>query len=67
MIRRFGFDEIMKFTGGQEDAAKMLVNIKKRKDRAKRKRAAGKDEDEDGDSDGEVCFCLLLPILLVSF
>lgn len=43
----------MKFSGGQEDAAKMLVNIKKRKERAKRKKAA-RDEEDGEDSGDEV-------------
>lgn len=38
MIRRFGWDDIYS-AAGKEEAAKVLVNIKKRKDRAKRKKA----------------------------
>jgi ribosomal RNA-processing protein 12 len=38
MIRRFGFQEVYSCANGEE-AAKVLVNIKKRKDRAKRKKA----------------------------
>lgn len=37
MIRRFGFQEVYSCANGAE-AAKVLVNIKKRKDRAKRKK-----------------------------
>jgi ribosomal RNA-processing protein 12 len=32
---------------GEEEAKKVLVNIKKRKDRAKRKRANGKDDEDE--------------------
>ncbi|KAG5339406.1 hypothetical protein C0989_004389 [Termitomyces sp. Mn162] len=49
MLRRFGWDEIYS-CAGEEEAAKVLVNIKKRKERAKRKkisRAEDDDEDED--------------------
>jgi ribosomal RNA-processing protein 12 len=47
LLRRFGWDEVYAFAGN-EDAAKVLVNIKKRKERAKRKRAlAAEDVDED--------------------
>jgi ribosomal RNA-processing protein 12 len=48
LLRRFDFDEVYGCVSDQE-AAKVLVNIKKRKDRAKRKRAAR--EDEDGDDE----------------
>ena len=49
MIRRFGFQEVHSCANGEE-AAKVLVNIKKRKDRAKRKKAlaAGDVSDEVG-------------------
>ncbi|KAH9986533.1 NUC173-domain-containing protein [Russula compacta] len=48
MIRRFGFQEVHSCANGEE-AAKVLVNIKKRKDRAKRKKAlaAGDVSDEE--------------------
>jgi ribosomal RNA-processing protein 12 len=42
MIRRFGFQEVYSCANGEE-AAKVLVNIKKSKDRAKRKKAAAGD------------------------
>ena len=47
MIRRFGYQEVHSCAKGEE-AAKVLVNIKKRKDRAKRKKvlAANNDGDE---------------------
>jgi len=47
MIRRFGFQDVHSCANGEE-AAKVLVNIKKRKDRAKRKKvlAAGDVSDE---------------------
>ncbi|PFH53781.1 hypothetical protein AMATHDRAFT_136895 [Amanita thiersii Skay4041] len=44
MIRRFGWEEIYGYAGN-DDAAKVLVNIKKRKERAKRKKA-----NENGDN-----------------
>ncbi|KAJ7680501.1 armadillo-type protein [Mycena polygramma] len=46
MLRRFGWDEVYG-CAGEEEAKKVLVNIKKRKERAKRKKANGKDDDED--------------------
>jgi ribosomal RNA-processing protein 12 len=47
MIRRFGFQDIHSCSNGEE-AAKVLVNIKKRKDRAKRKKAlVGNDVSEE--------------------
>ena len=47
MIRRFGFQAVHSCANGE--AAKVLVNIKKRKDRAKRKKTAA-----DGDASDEV-------------
>jgi ribosomal RNA-processing protein 12 len=48
MIRRFGFQEVYSCANG-EDAAKVLVSIKRRKDRTKRKKAhAGDASDEVG-------------------
>ncbi|KAF7428290.1 hypothetical protein PC9H_007511 [Pleurotus ostreatus] len=46
MIRRFGWDAVYACAEG-EDSSKVLLNIKKRKDRAKKKRA-NKDQEEDG-------------------
>lgn len=51
MMRRFRYEEIYECAGDNE-AAKVIVNIKKRKDRAKRKKATAK-EDEDGDEVGQ--------------
>jgi ribosomal RNA-processing protein 12 len=45
MIRRFGFQEVYSCANGEE-AAKVLANIKKRKDRAKRKKAHAGDASE---------------------
>lgn len=49
MLRRFSWEEVYACAGNDE-AGKVLLNIKKRKDRAKRKKAAreeaGEDEDE---------------------
>ena len=46
MIRRFGYQEVHSCAKG-EAAAKVLVNIKKRKDRAKRKKALAANNDSD--------------------
>ncbi|KAF7306090.1 rRNA processing protein [Mycena chlorophos] len=46
MLRRFGWDEVYG-CAGEEEAKKVLENIKKRKDRAKRKKALANDEDEE--------------------
>ncbi|KAH7916528.1 armadillo-type protein [Hygrophoropsis aurantiaca] len=45
MIRRFGWNDVYQ-CAGEDEAAKVLVNIKKRKERAKRKKAR-EEEDED--------------------
>ncbi|KAJ8514385.1 hypothetical protein ONZ45_g8057 [Pleurotus djamor] len=49
MIRRFGWEAVYACTDG-EDASKVLVNIKKRKDRAKRKKANREQENPDDES-----------------
>lgn len=46
MLRRFSWEEVYTCAGNNE-AGKVLLNIKKRKDRAKRKRAAREEADED--------------------
>ena len=46
MLRRFGWDDVYS-CAGEEEAAKVLVNIKKRKERAKRKKNARGEEEED--------------------
>ncbi|KAJ7496027.1 armadillo-type protein [Mycena galericulata] len=46
MLRRFGWDEVYG-CAGEEEAKKVLVNIKKRKERAKRKKANGKDDEDE--------------------
>ncbi|KAF9049933.1 armadillo-type protein [Panaeolus papilionaceus] len=48
MLRRFTWDEVYS-CAGEEEASKVLVNIKKRKERAKRKRASRMNEDEGDD------------------
>lgn len=48
MLRRFTWDEIYSCASG-EDAAKVLVNIKKRKERAKRKKNSRTEERDDDD------------------
>ena len=51
MLRRFTWEEIYS-CAEDDEASKVLVNIKKRKERAKRKKANG--EQEDGEAD-EAC------------
>ncbi|KAF8554190.1 NUC173-domain-containing protein [Imleria badia] len=46
MIRRFGWNDVYQ-AAGEEQASKVLVNIKKRKERAKRRKAREEDEDEE--------------------
>lgn len=46
MIRRFGWEDVYS-CAGEEDARKVLLNIKKRKDRAKRKKAQNADNEEE--------------------
>ena len=48
MIRRFGWDAVYS-CAGEEEAARVLINIKKRKDRAKRKKAQKARDEDDGD------------------
>ncbi|EGO00192.1 hypothetical protein SERLA73DRAFT_122251 [Serpula lacrymans var. lacrymans S7.3] len=45
MLRRFGWNDVYRYAG-EDQASKVLVNIKKRKERAKRKKARD-EEDED--------------------
>lgn len=52
MIRRFGWEDVYA-CAAEEDARKVLSNIKKRKEQAKRKKARNEDEDKD-----EVCTAL---------
>ncbi|KZT72213.1 NUC173-domain-containing protein [Daedalea quercina L-15889] len=46
MIRRFGWEDVYA-CAGEEEARKVLMNIKKRKDRAKRKKAMNAENDDD--------------------
>jgi ribosomal RNA-processing protein 12 len=46
MLRRFSWEEIYGYAG-EEEASKVLVNIKKRKERAKRKKANRTEDDDD--------------------
>ncbi|KAG5638468.1 hypothetical protein H0H81_012533 [Sphagnurus paluster] len=48
MLRRFGWDEVYSYAS-EEEAAKVLVNIKKRKERAKRKKNSRMEEGDDED------------------
>jgi ribosomal RNA-processing protein 12 len=63
MIRRFGFQEVYSCANGE--ASKVLVNIKKRKDRAKRKKALA--AGNSGDEVSAVSFSLELDQALTSF
>ncbi|KAI3618589.1 ribosomal rna-processing protein 12 [Moniliophthora roreri] len=49
LLRRLPFEEVYSHAG-EGDAAKVLVNIKKRKDRAKRKKANKEEEDEPAEN-----------------
>lgn len=57
MLRRFTWEEIHSCAGDEEASSKVLINIKKRKERAKRKKA----NREDGEAD-DVCLDSLLNI-----
>lgn len=46
LIRRFGWDEVYA-CAPEEDSRKVLVNIKKRKERAKRKKVQGEEAEEN--------------------
>ncbi|TFK44425.1 armadillo-type protein [Crucibulum laeve] len=48
MLRRFSWEEVYS-CAGEEEASKVLINIKKRKDRAKRKKVSRAEEGEDDD------------------
>lgn len=58
MLRRFTWDEVYS-CAGEEEASKVLVNIKKRKERAKRKRASRMNEDEGDDGVSYPSFSIL--------
>lgn len=45
LLRRFSWEDVYS-AAGEEEASKVLVNIKKRKERAKRKKANREDEEE---------------------
>jgi ribosomal RNA-processing protein 12 len=52
MIRRFGWEAVYSCVGNEtedKERGKVLLNIKKRKDRAKRRKAKRADEDEDAE------------------
>jgi ribosomal RNA-processing protein 12 len=51
MLRRFGFEAVARHCPDED--RKLLVNIRKTKERNKRKKAAGSDSDDDIDSDAE--------------
>jgi ribosomal RNA-processing protein 12 len=55
MIRKFGYDDIYRFAG-EGDEKKVLVGIRRKKERAKKKKAAG-DGDEDGEEGVSLSFC----------
>lgn len=52
MIRRFGWNDVYQ-SAGEEQAAKVLVNIKKRKERAKRRKAREEEDGNDNDDDDD--------------
>lgn len=58
MIRRLGWNDVYQ-AAGEDQAAKVLVNIKKRKDRAKRKKA--REEDDESEEEEEVDFLRHVP------
>lgn len=49
MIRKFGYDDIYRFAG-EGDEKKVLVGIRRKKERAKKKKAAG--GEGEGDEEG---------------
>lgn len=51
LLRRFGYERILALT--DDENRKLVVNIKKRKDRAKRKKAAGPSAADEDDEDGQ--------------
>lgn len=51
MVRRFGYDDIYKHTPDSDK--KLLVNIRKSKERAKKQKEANKAANEDGDEEEE--------------
>lgn len=55
MIRKFGYDDIYRFAG-EGDEKKVLVGIRRKKERAKKKKAAGADG-EDGE-EVSLLFCV---------
>jgi ribosomal RNA-processing protein 12 len=62
MLRRFGWEDVWA-CAGEEEAAKVLLNIKKRKERAKRRRARADDEDDEDVSDIQTKFSSRTPHL----
>lgn len=64
MIRRFGWEEVYA-CAGEEEARKVIVNIKKRKERAKRKRAATTAEGEEDGLDVSRSPCFLCQLRLI--
>lgn len=61
MIRKFGYDDIYRFAG-EGDEKKVLVGIRRKKERAKKKRAGG-----DGEEGGEeVCRSSFLSFSFIS-
>lgn len=51
MLRRFSWEDVYS-CAGEEDARKVLLNIKKRKERAKRKKAQNAENEEEEDEVG---------------
>ncbi|KAF5370856.1 hypothetical protein D9758_001883 [Tetrapyrgos nigripes] len=53
LLRRFSWEDVYS-CASNEDASKVLINIKKRKERAKRKKEKKKDDDDDDDEKPQV-------------
>lgn len=66
MLRRFTWEEVYS-CAGEEEAAKVLLNIKKRKERAKRKKANRAEEGDDDEVSVFVSFKELLQRSLGAF
>jgi len=60
MIRKFGYDDIYRFAG-EGDEKKVLVGIRRKKERAKKKKAAGAGE---GDEEEGVSLLSFMPLTL---
>jgi len=57
MIRKFGYDDIYRFAG-EGDEKKVLVGIRRKKERAKKKKAAGAGEGDEEEGVSLLSFML---------